>query len=540
VTNFRSEPWPASNWNAWPGFLGIRIGLRRQRRYMDEALVGLRVLELMTSMIDMPKETTNIAELGVAPASVMRGDTAGNVKRIFFDLTTNAMWSGSPVGIVRVEGKLARWALKHLDTLEFAFFDPQKQTFCHLGRGLAARLITQDFIDTESLFDPVRTRKRKTDRIPAVLRPIAKWLLQSRRTSLQALERLRLKTVNPKFAEMMDRVQRAIMNNKYRTIMVNKDGSRRGCYPIDLVRGPPIELTSRDTLVCSGAGWAYHNINAIAERKRSTGFRLVVLCYDIIPSLFPHYFKPADAEAHRNYFNVVFPLADLVVFNSHTVEADARAFCVEHGTRIGATAVFRLGANGVAMAGPQSLPAGLETAHFALFVSTIEPRKGHRMIYNVWLRLLAAGVPQKNNFKLVFAGRKGWLVDDLMAAIRTEAGSTLQVITDADDAMLATLYRNAAFCLYPSRYEGYGLPVVEAFSYGKAVLASTGGSLPEVVGDFSPCLDPEDEGVWLCALQSWIEEPEARATYEKKIQISFRHPDWCESAQSFFALVQDV
>ena len=76
-----------------------------------------------------------------------------------------------------------------------------------------------------------------------------------------------------------------------------------------------------------------------------------------------------------------------------------------------------------------------------------------------------------------------------------------------EDSGIAALYRGAAFCLYPSRYEGYGLPVVEAFSYGKAVLASTGGALPEVVDGFSPCLDPLDAEAWRRMLRTWIEDP---------------------------------
>jgi glycosyltransferase involved in cell wall biosynthesis len=103
---------------------------------------------------------------------------------------------------------------------------------------------------------------------------------------------------------------------------------------------------------------------------------------------------------------------------------------------------------------------------------------------------------------------------------------------------MATLYANAAFCLLPSRYEGFGLPAIEAFHHGKAVLASTGGAVPEAVGDFSPCLDPEDAEAWRRMLRSWIEDPAARAAYEERIRTLFRHPSWDQSAQAFFALAR--
>ena len=121
-----------------------------------------------------------------------------------------------------------------------------------------------------------------------------------------------------------------------------------------------------------------------------------------------------------------------------------------------------------------------------------------------------------------------------------EVTDSLQIITNADDATLTLLYRDAAFCLFPSRYEGFGLPAVEAFFHGKAVLASTGGALPEVVRDFSPCLDPDDAPEWRRMLKLWIEDPAAREPYEAKIRASFRHPNWDEATRDFFALVHMI
>jgi glycosyltransferase involved in cell wall biosynthesis len=157
-----------------------------------------------------------------------------------------------------------------------------------------------------------------------------------------------------------------------------------------------------------------------------------------------------------------------------------------------------------------------------------------------WKDLLASGVPQSERFKLVFAGREGWMAGDLMCDLRAASDGSLRVFNDADDGTLATLYKHAAFCLYPSRYEGFGLPVVEAFFHGKAVLASTGGAVPELVRDFSPCLEPNDIKAWYHMLQTWIKDPAARAPYEQAIRTSFCHPNWDESAKAFFSLVQNL
>jgi glycosyltransferase involved in cell wall biosynthesis len=475
---------------------------------------------------------------GVRLAAETRTENAPPA-RLLFDFTTTALWSGPHAGIVRVEGEFARWALDHVNGLVLAFFDPATRAFRPIRHDVARRLIAQDAtLDTISFVDLARRGRRKTDRIPPLIRPALMWILQSRRMALRALERKRLRTGNVRIAGLVDRLQRVIMSPRYRAILVKPDGSRRACFPIDMVLGVPLELSTRDTLVCAGAGWTHDDIGAIVAAKRKIGFRFVLFCHDIIPLMFPQYHIRPDVEALRQYCGLAFPAADVVIFSSRTVAADVRAYCGAHGLALGNTAVCSLGAHIRVPVAAGPLPAGLEPGRYALLVSTIEPRKGHRLIYNVWVKLLAAGIPQRARFRLVFAGRAGWMVGDLMQELQSDPriAGTLVMFTEADDAKLAALYRDAAFCLYPSRYEGFGLPAVEAFRNGKAVIASTGGAVPEVVGDFSPCLDPDDAEAWLRMLQTWIEEPAARVVYEERIRTRFHHPDWDESAQAFFAL----
>jgi glycosyltransferase involved in cell wall biosynthesis len=107
------------------------------------------------------------------------------------------------------------------------------------------------------------------------------------------------------------------------------------------------------------------------------------------------------------------------------------------------------------------------------------------------------------------------------------------------DDELVSLYRAAAFCVYPSRYEGLGLPIIEAFLHGKAVIASTGGALPETVDGLSPCLDPTHEDAWFETLKRWIEDPSLRSQHEARIRANFSHPTWEEAASRIFATVRD-
>ncbi len=473
----------------------------------------------------------------------MAGGSGGNRGRLVFDITTTAVWSGPPVGIVRVESEFARWALMHLDDVVPAFFDPDMRCFRSVSPTMARSLIAQDTaFDGLSFVNPARKGKRKTDRIPEALQPYARWVLQFRRTLLQTLERVRLTTRSRRTEAFVDCLQRALMSRKYRAIMVKPDGTRRANLPKGMAFGPPVALTARDTLVCVGGGWLHNDIAAIASLKRQVGFRFVVMCYDIIPELFPDFFKIADVKVHQDYLRRAFGAADLVVFISRTVEKDVKAYCEAQGIALGATAVCLLGADTSTPDATAPLLPGIERERYALLVSTIEPRKGHRLIYDAWVRLLEAGIPQRSRFKLVFVGREGWMVDDLMRTMRsdTRVAGTLVMLHEASDATVAALYRDAAFCLCPSLYEGYGLPLIESFLRGKAVLASTGGAVPEVVGDLAPCLDPTDMEAWQHMLATWIEDPGARLPYETRIRTTFRPRNWAETAQEFFTLVRRV
>ena len=83
--------------------------------------------------------------------------------------------------------------------------------------------------------------------------------------------------------------------------------------------------------------------------------------------------------------------------------------------------------------------------------------------------------------------------------------------------------------------EGFGLPIVEAFTRGKAVIASTGGAVPETVNGLSPCLDPLDVDAWTALLGEWIEHPEAYAAWEARIRSDFRPREWPGVAEQIMA-----
>lgn len=128
---------------------------------------------------------------------------------------------------------------------------------------------------------------------------------------------------------------------------------------------------------------------------------------------------------------------------------------------------------------------------FLLFVGNLEPKKN-------LVRLLHAFACLRRNtdigYKLVLAGRKGWKYSDLFGTIR-EYGleKEVQIAGYVPRGDLPALYSLAGLFVFPSLYEGFGLPVLEAMACGTPVLTSDRGALPEVVGDMYPLVDPYDE-----------------------------------------------
>jgi glycosyltransferase involved in cell wall biosynthesis len=443
-----------------------------------------------------------------------RSLVASDAERIILDISSIARWRGPAVGILRVEQALARYALAHRPDVVLSFYDKQRASFRAVNPRWAAHLV--------SWLGAVGRRRGWL----ASMLPSPYWIVG-------VLEPWRLASGDGAIARGIERLQQFVL--------LARRTRRRSIVPFSLAIGRPLILGPRDVILSVGSDWTHKNAADIAVLKKRCGFRYIALCHDVIPLLFPQHFPADDVAAFRRYWTEMFQTADRVLVTSTRAAGDIENFCRDNGI---AHAEFRrvpLGYDSALSATTAPLPNGLEAGRFILFVSTIEPRKGHDLLLRLWQRLLAANVPQSQGFKLVFVGRPGWQVDSVLNQIddRSRFSGTLLHLTGIGDDALASLYHGAAFCVYPSQYEGLGLPIIEAFSLGKAVIASTGGALPETVGGFSPCLDLGDDNTWFETLKTWIEQPDVRERYEAKIRADFSWPNWDEAAAQIFAAVRD-
>jgi glycosyltransferase involved in cell wall biosynthesis len=452
-------------------------------------------------------------------------------RRIVYDMTTLFYWTGPPSGIVRVDTAFAHFAATSLPNVHFALFDPGLRQFRKVADRWVEPLIAgRAFADTWGL----RTGPVARSGYPRLPRWIAKWLTQPRRQLFAALERFRRDGRPAGLRAVAGRLQARMMSQKYRAALVAADGTRRAYVPFDKAFDGLISLGAGDTLITVGSSWTYLDPGTFKTLKEEPGCTLVVFCHDLIPLTHPEYCVAGEVEQFRAYFRQMIPHVDRVIVSTRTNEAELRAYCTRENIRLGETRVTPFGTE-IPTERRRDPVEGLVPGRYALFVSTIEPRKGHRLLSRVWARLRAEGVVGKDGFKLAIVGRPGWSADAILADLHAEAAlGTIRLFAGADDALLAALYDGAAFCVYPSMYEGYGLPIVEAFARGKAVIASNRGSIPEIAAAFAPCLDPTDEAAWLDLLRRWIIDPAARRSYEDKIRAEFRPVSWEEAGRLFF------
>lgn len=181
---------------------------------------------------------------------------------------------------------------------------------------------------------------------------------------------------------------------------------------------------------------------------------------------------------------------------------------------------------------------GLGWKRYALCVSTVEPRKKIIELLDAY-EVLPDRLRQ--DFPLVLAGAPGWLNDDILARLeRGGRSGWVRHLGFVPDADLPSLYAGAhAFC-YPSIYEGYGLPVLEAMASGVPILAANRSSLPEVADGAAWLVDPEDHDAMREGLRNLLENDTWRASATRLGVEIARRATWDRCAERTIAVYADV
>jgi glycosyltransferase involved in cell wall biosynthesis len=311
-------------------------------------------------------------------------------------------------------------------------------------------------------------------------------------------------------------------------------------------RGPAggIEIFDRgDVLVTCGFAWRAEmgDMNRLYAMRQTIGLALVTMCHDLIPIHFTH-LVPGMEQTFTPHLREMVRHADHVLCISRCTRRDLLRWINTIGERIPDTSVLPMGCEPWPRF-EDALRADVReivAQRFLLSVSTIERRKNHQTLVRAYARLVDWGVSDLP--RLVFVGGIGEggqaLIDEIAADRRIR--DRIVVLSGVADAELAALYQACLFTLYPSLYEGWGLPVSESLAARKLCLASDQAALREAGEEFADYLDPLDVEEWANRIHRYLSIPEALARREFDIRQYFRPRRWRESAAHVLAITSGL
>jgi glycosyltransferase involved in cell wall biosynthesis len=174
---------------------------------------------------------------------------------------------------------------------------------------------------------------------------------------------------------------------------------------------------------------------------------------------------------------------------------------------------------------------------FILTVGTCEPRKNIRTLVQAYVQL-----PEnvKNDHPLVIAGGKGWLHSDIDALIASQDSGHIHRIGYVDELELPALYSAASIFVYPSLYEGFGLPILEAMASGTPVITSNTSSMPEIGGDAAVYFDPADPNQLTTILLELIDDVDLRGELRRKGFVNAKQFSWEKTARETLRIYEET
>jgi glycosyltransferase involved in cell wall biosynthesis len=310
------------------------------------------------------------------------------------------------------------------------------------------------------------------------------------------------------------------------SVTPNTPTDRVGGHQFELDK-PTVAFEPGDWFVNLGAPWSSPYEPAFLDTLPKSGVRLAMLAHDLIPRLYPEWCPQATVAEFNSWLSHTVPRADLMFAVSASTAADLSRCLANEGHVRAPARILPVGSDPVITTGAPPL---IEEPYI-LIVGTIEARKNHAALLRVWRRL-SATMPAGQLPMLVIAGKVGWLTGDLMQQFANAnwLDGKIRFIDSPSEPTLANLYEHCLFTVFPSLYEGWGLPVSESLAHGKPVAASNRSSMPEAGGPFCAYFDPDNINDIADTIHALITTPQRLATLKARIAADYHPPTWTDTA----------
>jgi glycosyltransferase involved in cell wall biosynthesis len=253
-----------------------------------------------------------------------------------------------------------------------------------------------------------------------------------------------------------------------------------------------------------------------------SGCRPIYMVHDLIPLTHPEFCRPGEDARHRLRLQTILKTAAAVVTNSRATLDELTAFAATAGLPLPPSTAAPLAAWSL------PLPATTSPIPFPYFImlGTIEPRKNHWLILQVWRRLVeihGAAAP-----RLVLVGQRGWECENVVDMLERCSFLKDHVIelSGCSDTALSTYLFHARALLFPAFTEGYGLPLAEALAMGTPVIASDLKVFKEVFGMIPEYCDPLDSICWLETILDYTAPTSRKRKAQKERLPGLALPTW--------------
>ena len=296
-----------------------------------------------------------------------------------------------------------------------------------------------------------------------------------------------------------------------------------------------------DLLFFAGAYWATYDFFHLLTTLKANGVVIGVLVYDIIPITHPEWLPKHARQFVVDRAIAMFSSSDIFVTISEFARQELLFVLNEE---------MNLDKPVITVTLPQELPARHEDSSkvleggypkFVLSVGTIEGRKNHRLLFYVWAALCRK-YGYENIPYLFLAGKWGGYSEEFaeLCSDSNFVNGRIRVLDKLSDADLANLYKSCLFSVFPSHVEGWGMPVGESLSFGKACVASNSTSIPEVGGALVDYFDPLDVNSAYNLIERYIFDAEAVAKAEARIALEFHPTTWIGYAEGLFKAINEM